>query len=76
MHNKDTIVIEEDSALPRCPTSGIFQNFVGISHQQSNKCQRWTRILRERETYDKNMKVVEDTTFTVNGMPIKIVSEF
>jgi hypothetical protein len=62
--------------LPKCPNCGIFQNCVSLTHQQSIECQRWTRILQERETYDENMNVVEDTTFTVNGIPIKKVSEF
>jgi uncharacterized paraquat-inducible protein A len=58
MHNKDTIMIEEEGALPKCPNCGIFQNFVGLTHQQSIECQRWRRILQEWETYGKNMKVV------------------
>jgi hypothetical protein len=58
MHNKDTIVIKEEGVLPQCLNCGIFQSSVGLAHQKSKEYQRWSKVLKERDEYETNMKVV------------------
>jgi hypothetical protein len=76
MHNKDTIVIEEEGPPPRCPKCGIFQCCVGLAHQKSNECQRWSKVLNDRETYDKKHENSRRHNIYSNGTPIKKVSQF
>lgn len=76
MHNKDTIVIEEEGRLPRCTECGIFQRTVDAKHKQTAECLRWSKIRKDRETDKAHSEAVKETVFTVNGVPIRNVSEF
>jgi hypothetical protein len=76
VHNKDTIVIEEEGCLPRCGECGIFQTSVGSAHQQTADCKRWSKVRKDRAADVVNKKTVVETVFTVQGVPIKNVSEF
>jgi uncharacterized cupin superfamily protein len=75
-HNDDTIVIEEEGKLPRCPSCGLFQCNVGRAHQQTKTCTEFSKILQEHRKYQENMKLVSETVFTMNNSPIKTVKEF
>lgn len=76
VHNKHSIVIIEEGRLLRCGECGIFQTTVGRAHQQTADCKRWSKIRKDRETDKVNKKTVAETVFTVQGVPIKNVSEF
>ncbi len=76
MHNQDTIVIEEEGQLPRCTECGIFQRTVDAKHKQTEECLRWSKIRKDRETAKAHSETVKETVFTVNGAPIRNVSEF
>ena len=76
IHNKDTIIIEEEGLLPRCGNCGLFQKNVGEKHQQTKECIRWTKTWQERNADLVNKKTVKETVFTVNGIPIETVKEF
>lgn len=76
MHNKDTIIIEEEGRLPRCANCGLFQLNVGPKHQQSQDCIRWTNSFAKRVADKVNKETVKDMVFTVYGGPIEIVTEF
>jgi hypothetical protein len=60
-HNKDTIIIEEEGPLPRCPFCGIFRRTVGEKHIQISK---GYKIL------------IQETVFTIKGAPTKSTNEF
>ena len=76
MHNGGTIVVDEEGLLPRCTECGLFQATVGLSHQQSLDCKRWSKVHKDREADKVHKKTVAETVFTVLGVPIKNVEEF
>ena len=75
-HMRDTIIVEEEGHLPRCVGCGLFQRSVGIKHQQTADCIRWTKIREDREADKVNKETVAGTVFHVQGVPIETVSEF
>ncbi len=74
-HLKDTIIVEEEGQLPRCGKCGIFQKSVGLKHQASVDCKRYTES-RERRADVKVQKVANEVVFMINERPIKCVKEF
>jgi hypothetical protein len=76
MHNKDTIIIQEEGHLPRCTECGLFQRSVGAKHQATADCKHWAKIHKDRDDEKVHKKTVAETVFTVNGNPIKNVPEF
>ena len=76
VHNKDTLIVEEEGPLPRCDRCGLFQQKVGPKHQQSADCVLWTAIRKKRADDKVNKKAVRDTVFDVQGVPIENVKEF
>jgi len=75
-HNKDTMIIQEEGQLPRCDKCGIFTKARMERHQLSKLCQEGAKFLDVRKIYKENKKTAEETVFTVQGVPIKTVSEF
>jgi hypothetical protein len=75
-HNKDTIVIEDEGRLPRCAKCGLFQKDVGLAHQQMAACLSFAQKLSNWENQDTNKRIVSETVFLVNGLPIKTGSQF
>jgi hypothetical protein len=75
VHNKDTLIVEEEGPLPRCERCGLFQREVGLKHQQSADCVLWTAIRKKRADDKVNKKAVRDTVFYVQGVPIENVKE-
>jgi hypothetical protein len=75
MHSKDTIVISEEVCWHNIQNV-TFPSCVGLAHQQSTDCQRWPNFLKDRETCNKNVTVLEDPLRRENGTPIKNVSCF
>jgi len=76
VHIKDVIVVEDEGPLPRCERCGLFQQQVGLVHQQTADCKRWAAI-REKRAADKVYKrEMAETVFNVQGVPIENVSEF
>jgi hypothetical protein len=75
-HIHDTIVIEEEGPLPRCGSCGIFQRNVGPKHRETADCKSSTKTHKDRAKFAEHQKTAAETIFTVNGVPIKNVSEF
>jgi hypothetical protein len=75
-HNKDTIIIQEEGQLPKCDKCGIFTNTRMDRHQLSKMCQEGAKFLEVRKIYKENKKTAEETVFTVQGVPIKTVTDF
>jgi predicted RNA-binding Zn-ribbon protein involved in translation (DUF1610 family) len=75
-HNEDTIIIEEEGRLPQCPSCGIFQCYVGRTHQQTKTCTEFSKIIREHRKYQEKNELVSETVITVNDSTIKTVKEF
>ncbi len=75
-HPRDTIVIEEEGRFPRCTKCGIFSRAVGTAHQKTQYCIKATKVKSLRKAEELNRRIVEETVFTVQGIPIETVSEF
>jgi exonuclease III len=75
-HIWDTIIVEEEGRLPRCVGCGLFQRNVGLKHQQTADCIRWTKTRKDRETDKVNKETVAETVFYVQDVPIETVMEF
>lgn len=77
-HVKDIIVIEEDGRepLPRCNKCGIFQKNVGDSHQQTATCKQFSLRLAVKKSHEQNVKMAQETRFTVFNEEIEVVKEF
>jgi hypothetical protein len=75
-HIKDSIVIAEEGQLPRCEKCGILQKNVGVTHQSSKHCIKWTKQKTEREMDIVNKTTIANIVFTINGIPLKQVNEF
>jgi hypothetical protein len=57
-HIKDSIVRAEEVQQPRCEKHGIFQKNVGVPHQNSKHCIKWTKWRTERNGYCEQDKTL------------------
>jgi hypothetical protein len=79
VHNReeDKLIITEEGLLPRCGNCGLFGRLVGgAGHQNGADCKSWGKIFRKRDDFEENQRVVAETVFNVNGVPIETVKEF
>ena len=77
-HIKDIIQIREEGLqpLPQCQKCGIFQNNVGLRHQQTVSCKKYTMRLALQNANEHNKKVAEEVKFTICGETMEQVKEF
>ena len=77
-HIKDIKQIREEGLqpLPQCQKCGIFQNNVGLRHQQTVSCKKYTMRLALQNANEHNKKVAEEVKFTICGETIEQEKEF
>lgn len=77
-HIKDIIQIREEGLqpLPQCQKCGIFQNNVGLRHQQTVSCKKYTMRLALQNANEHNKKVAAEVKFTICGEIMEQVKEF
>ena len=74
-HPEDTIIIEEEGPLPRCPRCRLFQKDVGPKHQSSMDCQR-AAANYSRRLDAQTQATAQQACFYVNGQELKSTTEF
>jgi len=73
-HFMDTIIIEEEGALPRCDHCGMYTRLTA-SHTQSQTCQAGAARFESRRL-EIAQRAARHTVFTVHGNPIETVHSF
>ena len=74
-HPLDTVIIEEEGPLPKCPQCGLFQRYVGTLHQNTKECQQFA-IIQANRILGEEQKTAKQTIFTIGSTPIETVQEF
>ena len=68
MHNKDTILIQEEVPLPKCNKCGIFVNRANCNqHQEAKAFKEDTKFLKDCVDSKENQKTAAETVFTVKA---------
>jgi hypothetical protein len=74
-HTEDTIIIEEEGALPQCDNCGLFTRAVGEKHKLTEDCKKATKS-RQAHLDEKVQQSARQHIFTVSGIPLERVSQF
>jgi len=74
-HLHDSLCIQEEGRLPRCPRCGIFLHFISQKHLNSIDCRRLADRNRRQQTYEQAVATTLNTTFYIDGTPIENVTD-
>ena len=75
-HSEDTIIVEEEGLLPRCPKCGFFSRTADSAFHQNSKQCALAAARRRRHFKTQRQNEALAVNFSINGEEIERVSQF